>query len=183
MHENSPQNAPLPARPIRAGVFSTLERADQAVAALLAEGFAPDQITVICSDKVVEQHFTPFEHQEPAGTFTPAAAAVGGAIGAVLGGLTVGLSALATGGLALIATAGAAAWTGGVFGGLVGAMMTRGVEKELANYYDQAVSAGKILVAAEASHQGTAKSHQQELAAAERVLHEVGAETLPLRQG
>jgi hypothetical protein len=36
-----------------------------------------------------------------------------------------------------------------VAGGLIGAMMTRGAEKELANYYDQAVVRGKILVAAE----------------------------------
>ena len=42
-----------------------------------------------------------------------------------------------------------AAGTGGVAGGLVGAMMTRGVEKEMANFYNQEVTAGKILVGAE----------------------------------
>ena len=59
------------------------------------------------------------------------------------------IASVATGGVALLMAGGLAMWTGGVVGGLVGAMMTRGVEKELANFYNQAVTDGKILVAAE----------------------------------
>src|SRR5205085_3297891 len=95
------------------------------------------------------QHFRQFEHQDPAGTHTGAATATGGAVGATLGGLAALAATAATGGVALLAVSGIAAWTGAVVGGLVGAMMTRGVEKELANYYDQAVTEGKILVAVE----------------------------------
>src|SRR5215469_8136665 len=143
------ENASTLERPIRVGVFSTMRGADCAVDNLLKAGFTNDQITVLCSDRSKEAHFRQFEHEEPAGSYTPAAVAVGGAIGAALGGLTMLAGAATTAGLGLLAAGGLAAWTGGVVGGLVGAMMTRGVEHELANYYDQAVSEGKILVAAE----------------------------------
>ena len=79
----------------------------------------------------------------------------------------------------MIAAGGIALWGGGVVGGLVGAMMTRGVEKELANYYDQAVVAGKLLVAAEAYGSTAAKR----LADAQRILHEAGAEPVALEKG
>ena len=69
--------------PLRFGVFSMVEEADQAVAGLLAAGFTKDQITVICSDETRERHFKQFEHQQPAGEHTPAAIATGGTIGGV----------------------------------------------------------------------------------------------------
>jgi hypothetical protein len=62
---------------------------------------------------------------------------------------------------------------------LVGAMMTRGVERELADYYQQAVLDGRILVAAE--HSGP--HHARRLAEAALVLAEAGAQPLPLREG
>ena len=57
--------------------------------------------------------------------------------------------AIATGSVVLWVAGPAVAGALGVAGGLVGAMSTRGVEKEIANYYQQAVLAGSILVAAE----------------------------------
>ena len=70
-------------------------------------------------------------------------------------------------------------WAGGVVGGLAGAMMTRGVEKELANYYDQAVQDGKMLVAAEAKD----REDTAGLAKASQILADAGAEPVPLREG
>jgi hypothetical protein len=166
-------------RPFRVGVFASLADADRAVAGLLDAGFTKDQITVLCSDKAREAHFRSFEHEQPAGSHTAAAAATGGAIGAALGGLTAIAGAAATGGVALLAAGGLAAWTGGVVGGLVGAMMTRGVERELADYYDQAVLKGRILVAAEAA----GDEEKGSLAEAERVLREAGAEPVSLPEG
>lgn len=172
-----------PKRPIEASVFADFDSADQAVADLLKAGFSKEQITVICSNEAVMRHFSEFEHQQAAGSNAPAAIAVGGTIGAVLGGLTTVIGAAATGGLALVATAGAAAWAGGVVGGLVGAMMTRGVEKELADYYDQAVARGRILVACEAEHDAPPASQREQLALAARLLEAAGAEPVPLREG
>jgi hypothetical protein len=72
-----------------------------------------------------------------------------------------------------------AAAAGGVAGGFVGAMMTRGFEKELANFYQQAVLEGRILVAAE----DKSPYAQESLARATRVLAEAGAQPLPLDEG
>src|SRR5690242_4559550 len=122
---------------IEAGVFTTVEVARRAVHDLLEAGFTYAQITVVCSDETKKRYFSEFEHQQPAGTHTPAAVVAGGTIGAILGGLSVMASAVATGGLTLWAAGPVTAWAGGVAGGLVGAMLTRGVEKELANFYQQ----------------------------------------------
>jgi len=70
-------------------------------------------------------------------------------------------------------------WTGGVAGSLIGAMMSRGFERELANFYDQAVVAGKIHVAAE-DH---GPQQAERLARAEHILANAGAEPLPLPEG
>jgi hypothetical protein len=64
-----------------------------------------------------------------------------------------------------------------VAGGFIGAMTTRGVTKEMADFYDQAVTRGKILVAIEDEADNTPR-----LATAERTFAEAGAEPLPLTQ-
>jgi outer membrane lipoprotein SlyB len=172
-------NADLKNASFEAGVFSNVEDATRAVRDLLAAGFTREHITVVCSDDTKERHFREFEHQEPAGTYTPTAAVVGGTIGAALGGLTVIAAAVATGGVALWAAGPITAWAGGVAGGLVGAMMTRGVEKELANFYQQAVMDGQILVAAE-DH---GPQHAASLGRAARILAAAGAKPVPLPEG
>jgi hypothetical protein len=159
-------------------VFATVEDARRAVNGLLRAGFANDNITVVCSDETKERYFREFEHQEPAGTYTATATIAGGTIGALLGGVTIVASAVATGSLALWAAGPITAWAGGVAGGLVGAMMTRGVEKELANFYQQAVVDGQILVAAEDSDSGRPALNE-----AARILAESGAKPLTLPEG
>jgi hypothetical protein len=166
-------------RPLRVGIFHTIEGAERAVADLLNAGFSKYQITVMCSDETKERHFRAFEHQPVAGTVTPVTAVAGGVIGAALGGLGVIATAVTTGGMALWAAGPISAWAGGVVGGLVGAMMSRGVEKELANYYQQSILEGKILVAAE----DTGPNQRQMLAKAARILADAGAEPMPLREG
>jgi hypothetical protein len=173
------QNSATLERPLRIGIFRTIEGAERAVTDLLAAGFSKDQITVMCSDQTKERYFREFEHQPVAGTTTSATTVAGGAIGAALGGLGVIATAITTGGMALWAAGPISAWAGGVVGGLVGAMMSRGVEKELANYYQQAVLEGQLLVAAE----DTGPNQRQMLAKAARILAAAGAEPLPLQEG
>jgi hypothetical protein len=166
--------------PVEVGIFTSIADADRAVHRLLELGFTKEEITVICSDETKERFFREFEHEDPAGTHTPATAAAGSAIGAVLGGFAALVGAAATGGIALIAAGGIAAWGGAVAGGLIGAMMSRGVEGELANYYNQAVSAGKILVAV--TEHGDQVTPRMQRAA--QALVESGAEQpLQLREG
>jgi hypothetical protein len=172
-------NADLQNASFEAGVFSSIDAATRAVHDLLAAGFTKEHITVICSDDTKERYFREFEHQDPAGTYTTRAVVIGGTIGAALGGLTVIGAAVATGGAALWAAGPITAWAGGITGGLVGAMMTRGVEKELANFYQQAVLDGQILVAAEDHGPG----HEAGLARAAKILADAGALPVPLREG
>jgi hypothetical protein len=162
-----------------AGVFSNVDDARHAVLALLGAGFTPEHISVLCSDDTKERYFREFEHQDPAGTHTTKAAVVGGTIGAALGGVAVVASAVATGSLALWAAGPITAWAGGVAGGLVGAMMTRGIEKELANYYQQAVVEGHILVAAE-DH---SENRQSSLTRAAQIFADAGAKPVELPEG
>jgi hypothetical protein len=173
---NKPPQLP---RPVRAGVFESVTEADRAVADLLAAGFTTEQVTVICSAETVQRHFKQFEHQDPAGKHTPAAALAGGAIGATLGGLVAVAGAVTVGGAALFVAGGLALWTGGVVGSLVGAMMTRGFEKELANFYDQEVTRGRILVAVEEKD----PAKESMLARASDIFARHGVDSLPLAEG
>lgn len=167
-------------RPIRVGVFSHVADADNLVQRLLDAGFTIEQISVVCSNKTIEAHFARFHHQDPAGTSTPAAAAAGGAIGAAIGGLGAAVALPVVAGAGLVAVGSLMLFgAGGVVGGLVGAMMTRGVEKELANFYNQSVLDGDILVAVEAHGRDTQKS----LAKAEEIIASTGAKPLPLEEG
>ena len=168
-----------PCQPIRAAVFSTVAETREAVSRLLAANFTREQITVICSDDTKERYFREFEHQEKAGANTPAAAATGGAIGATLGSLATGAVGIALGGVPLIVAGGIGLMAGAVWGGFIGAMMTRGFEKEAANYYDQEVQAGKLLVTVEQC-QPDARPTLDE---AERILAQAGAHPLPLHAG
>lgn len=165
-------------RPFRAGVYSTVPAADRVVRRLLAAGIRPEQLSVVCSNEVIQRHFSQFHHEDPAGENTPKMAASGSAIGAAIGGLAVAGASIATGGTALVMAGGLALVTGGVFGGLVGAMASRGVENELADFYDQAVQKGKILVAVEVE-----ADESEKIAHADRIIAEEGAEPLPLREG
>jgi outer membrane lipoprotein SlyB len=165
--------------PIRAGVFSNTRQVEEAIRALLAAGISHNEITVVCSDEAKKHHFREYAHQEPAGSKTPAAAAVGGVTGATLGGLATIAIGFTTGVLPVAIIGGAGAMTGGVVGSLLGALLTRGVEKEAANFYDQAVLDGKLLVVVErkgADEKGL-------LNVTERLLAKGGAKPLALPEG
>lgn len=171
-------------RPIRAGVFSTVAAADRVVERLFQSGFNSEEVSVVCSEEAHQLHFGGLVHDKPAGTFTPAAALAGSVIGATLGGLAAVAGVVTTGGVGILASGGIAAWSGGVVGGLIGAMMTRGVERELANFYDQAITEGKIVVAVEVNG-GEKDTHERSrrLVVADEIFRAEGAESLPLPQG
>jgi len=166
-------------RPLRVGIFNAIDKAEMAVARLLQAGFTKEDITVVCSNREIEAHFRDYEHQEPAGYYTSQAVATGAGLGAAAG-LVVAIGLLAfTGDFGAVAMGGIAVAAGAVVGGLFSAMMTRGAEKELANFYDQSAPPGSILVAAE-SHQ---ERPQEKLRRAEEVLAEAGAEPMELEEG
>ena len=68
---------------------------------------------------------------------------------------------------------------GAVWGSFIGAMMTRGIEKEAANFYDQEVQRGKLLVTVDECPREGGPTLED----AERVLGEAGAAPIPLSEG
>jgi uncharacterized protein YcfJ len=161
-------------RPVRAGVFRKIDRADQAIAELVKAGFPKEDVTVICPT-CTEERFEPYQRREPAGTKVPVAIVEGGAIGALLGGL----GAIAGTGLLVAGTL--LAGFGAIAGGFIGAMLTRGVERETTNFYDQSLRRGDILVAVEVER--SAPDAAARLAEVERILSRAGAEPIPLPKG
>jgi hypothetical protein len=165
--------------PVRAGVFARIADVERAIDALESAGFSKHEIVVVCSSRASQEHFGQYAQQQPAGQNTPAAAAAGSTLGAALGGVSMLALGAATGGLPLAIVGGAGLLTGGVVGGFLSAMLMRGVEKEAADYYDQAVQQGKLLVAVEPRD----PNDPGRLAKAEQILAQAGAEPLPLPAG
>ncbi|MGD9856836.1 MAG: general stress protein [Planctomycetaceae bacterium] len=163
-------------KPARAGVFDTVAAAQRAVSALQEAGFTSQEISVLCSDDAKERHFREFEHQEPAGALSNKALNIAGAGIMGLGGATVLTTVLSEGAaiFAIGAFSGLAA--GGVFTAL---MATRGFEKEAADYYDQAVQHGKLMVTVE----DYGADADLRLRNAARILEEAGADSFPLSEG
>jgi alpha-D-ribose 1-methylphosphonate 5-triphosphate diphosphatase PhnM len=160
---------------IRIGVFDDVDAAERAVTGLIQAGFRREQISVLCSDETKEQRFRLFEHEDPAGSHTAAAAAAGSLMGGVCGGLvSAGISTAA--GLSLLAAGPSFLVGGAVLGGFIGAMQTRGQEGSLADFYDQSLSQGKLLVAAQVDGPGQQERFQQ----AEHIFREAGAIPFPL---
>jgi hypothetical protein len=133
--------------PIRVGVFDTVGEAANVVRDLKAAGFSAEEISIVSSDEEKAERFGRLHKEDPAGSHTDAAVTAAG-----IGGVGLGAAALLTG---LLTTGGAAIIVAGAFVGVAAvgtfaaAMVTRGAEGTLADYYDQAVTAGKILVAVE----------------------------------
>lgn len=164
-------------KPVRVAVFEQVYKAEQAVEALLLEGFEKDQISVLCSDPAKERHFKEFEAEE-AGESAPRGAAAGGVIGATLGGLAAVAAFVTTGGIAIVVAGHlvTSLAAGGIVGGFIGAMTSRGLDKEAAEYYEQSIEKGKILVVAE--DQGD--DGPRKLRAAEKQFEQAGAEPVSL---
>jgi hypothetical protein len=163
---------------LQIGVFDTFGRADAAVADLLEAGVAHERISVVCREDAPTVD-PDVEQIEPAGSHAVPAAITGGTIGTILGGLMGAVGVAATGGTGLLVAgpllAGAAGM--GVVGSFIGAMSSRGLEPDIADYYDQALARGQTLVAVEPP-QSDASPTQATVAS---ILFGSGAKTFDLR--
>ena len=136
---------------LHCGVFADVATTELAVQRLLDAGFQREDINVVCSEEAQEQHFTNVEHQPPAGEHTPENAAIGGAMGIGVAGL-IALGLTTATGLPILALGPSLLFGGAVAGGLIGAMETRGTERAAADFYDQALTRGDLLVAVNVAH-------------------------------
>lgn len=134
------------------GLYRRFEDAQQAVRALRDDGFRSEDVSLIASDREgnYARHLESGE-TEDVGSGAAAGAGVGAVLGG-LGGLLVGLGALAIPGIGPVIAAGPIATTlagagiGAVAGGLVGALVDMGIPEEHANWYVEGVKQGGTLV-------------------------------------
>lgn len=165
-------------RPIRVGIFGSVRNAIQVVHELTELGYTKKHIAVICSDETKEKHFSKFEEESTGEDHTKNFLKTGSEVGALVGGLTALTGVVTMGGAAVLAAGVVltSAVTGGIVGGLVGLMMTRGVDKQEADFYDRAVTEGKILISVE----DESENAEANLAKVEWIFEKHGVEPVEL---
>jgi len=153
------------------GLYPSVDRAEQAVDALVSARFSNTDVSVLMADT---QGSKDFAHEKktkaPEGTTTGVAA--GGTIGGTLG-LLAGIGALAIPGVGPFIAAGpimgalAGIGVGGAVGGLVGALVGMGIPEYEAKRYEGRLKDGGVLLSV---HCDTS----EEIARAKDVLREPG---------
>lgn len=164
--------------PIKAGIFSDPDHVEDALKELNENGFSSAETTVVTTVDEHQERFSSFLGQSHAGSDVEnKTLARAGAAGLGLGGA----AALTT----LITTGGASVFVIGAFSGIalvgtfVALMMTRGIEKETADFFDQELDKGNILVAVEVRGDDAA----QRLQLAEEILQDAGSKPISLPEG
>jgi len=118
---------------------------------LVNAGFDRNDISVIANDR--DNRYSSYIDQDTDGDDVAKGAGIGAALGG-LGGLLVGLGALAIPGIGPVIAAGplaaalAGAGIGAVTGGIIGALVDLGIPEEEAQVYAESVRRGNALVAA-----------------------------------
>ncbi len=132
------------------GIYSTVDQAEQAVDALVADSFSNADVSVLLPDNEGSREFAHEKNTKaPEGTTT--GVATGGTIGGALG-LLAGIGALAIPGVGPFIAAGpimgalAGLGVGGAVGGLVGALVGMGIPEYEAKRYEGRVKDGGILL-------------------------------------
>ena len=160
----------LTATQTRAGAFDTVAEADRVIRRLLAAGFSKDHLAVICPANF-KDHFVPKVPQAEVPTADAGGAiAVGGAVGATLGGLALAATVI-TGGVAGVMAAVVLIGGGAMAGGFSNLIVAKGYEQEADDHYKLAIERGQIVVGVEVHGEDGAG----QLAEAERILNEMGA--------
>jgi hypothetical protein len=135
-----------PPRNIVVGVFENITQARQALAELQERGFREDQLGIITREDVLhaapdDGQLTPMEEGATVGAFA------GLSIGFVcaLGAVTTGIPGVLIGG-GLLATLLGGAGAGAAVGTVVGALIGLGVPEAEAQWYENEVQAGQVIV-------------------------------------
>jgi hypothetical protein len=138
------------------GIFRDRTSAESAYTSLRNRGYTDDEINVMMSDKTRDSWFgddnpTDSELGNKALEGTGAGAAIGGTLGAIVGGIAAVGTSLAIPGLGLvvagpIAAALAGAGAGGAIGGLAGALIGWGIPEEHAKTYEKGIAEGGTVI-------------------------------------
>ena len=133
-------------------LFDTRATAEHAITQLKQHGYTSDEISVIMKEASEARELSEATDTHAQETST---AAIGGGVGALLGGL-LAISAVAIPGIGLIAAGALAALFvggGGVTGSAVGWMVGAGIPEDMAPHYERGLHEGGIVLAV-AAHPG-----------------------------
>jgi len=136
------------------GTFDNIENAYAAANDLVSAGYNRNDISVVATD--TNNQYSPYVNTKVVKTSDDVGtgAGIGAAIGGI-GGLLVGLGALAIPGIGPIIAAGpllaalTGAGVGAVAGGIVGALVDLGIPDEEAHVYSEGLRRGNVLVIAQ----------------------------------
>src|SRR6201989_1736451 len=157
------------------GIYRNRPQVEQAVDALVADGFRTEDISVLFPENAGTKDFA---HEK--NTKAPEGATTGAGTGAVVGGTLgwlAGIGALAIPGLGPFIAAGpimaalAGAGVGGAVGGLTGALIGMGIPEYEAKRYEGRVKEGGILLSV---HSDTS----DEIKRAKEILERTGAQEI-----
>jgi len=136
------------------GMFRDRESTEKAYSSLKSRGYNDDDVNLMMSDKTRDSWFADgadtelgSKAMEGAGT----GSAIGGTLGAIIGGIAAIGTSVALPGLGLIiagpiAAALAGAGAGGLTGGLVGALVGSGIPEDRAQIYESGINEGGAVV-------------------------------------
>lgn len=136
------------------GMFRDRESADRAYKSALDRGYTKDDVNVMMSDQTRDSWFSDDDDTElgsKAMEGAGAGSAIGGTLGAIIGGIAaIGTSVLIPGlGLVVagpLAAALAGAGAGGLTGGLVGALIGSGIPEDRARLYEEGIKNGGMVM-------------------------------------
>lgn len=130
-------------------LFDNRAQADEAVDALIANGFVPEDVSVLMTETTRGREFGLVDHSK-----APEGAALGATTGGIAGAVLAAIAATASlaipgigvlvGGPLIAALAGAGA--GGAAGTLIGALVGSGIPEHEARFLSTGVQKGGILV-------------------------------------
>jgi stress response protein YsnF len=133
-------------------LYDDVRTAQQVVDALINQGFKRNNISLIARD--ADEEYASYVDRDDTGTQAAEGAGLGAVIGGI-GGLLVGLGALAIPGIGPVVAAGpivaglTGAGVGAVAGGVIGALVDMGLPEEEAHHYAEGLRRGGTLVAAQ----------------------------------
>lgn len=162
------------------GLFEHYKAAERAISALREHGFTDSQISVLAREPVLRERLNAEKDQK--NRVIGAGTIAGTALGSI-GGLSIGLLALALPGIGATIGAGvlaAAGWTaagaaaGAVAGGLYSMLLGWNLSEDEANFYAEGVKRGGVLIAVQ-------PENTRNEAEARRILQEMGVVDMQTR--
>ncbi len=137
------------------GLFRDKESSERAFQSLRDRGYSEDEINVMMSDKTRDEYYGEGAVDSELGTKalegTGAGAAIGGTLGAIIGGVAAIGTNVVLPGLGLViagplAAALVGAGAGGALGSLTGALIGWGIPEENAKVYEEGVKEGGTVI-------------------------------------